>query len=362
MRIVSVLWDKSATTGAHKRLLYLLNGLSNRGNDAILITKEGGDFGLDKIETIELREGGIPSQKVDSVRALVHSNTFVEEKVREADVIVSFGLGGAVPGTYLKYRFGIPMLLALRSYPVENVVAQGRLKEAVRRIAVSTYLRGILMGIDRVVMQTEIQRKKLVQNYSVRQERTTVIRNNILGDLEEPSDSIRAEKLLFAGTLDYRKGIDTLLRALPSLVETENVHLHVAGRGPMKKDAERFVRKKSLGNHVTFHGYVTEIKSLMRKVDLVVIPSRFDSFPNVALEAMSVGTPFIVSDLPDVRSAFGRATQYVKANDCNSLARKLISLQNEDKYLKLKEKYIEQRKKFKFDWINKFEKEIEKVK
>jgi glycosyltransferase involved in cell wall biosynthesis len=100
----------------------------------------------------------------------------------------------------------------------------------------------------------------------------------------------------------------------------------------------------------------------MRKVDLVVIPSRFDSFPNVALEAMSVGTPFIVSDLPDVRSAFGRATQYVKSNDCNSLGRKLISLQNKDKYLKLKEKSIEQRKKFKFDWINKFEKEIEKVK
>jgi glycosyltransferase involved in cell wall biosynthesis len=189
-----------------------------------------------------------------------------------------------------------------------------------------------------------------------------VIRNNILGNLEEPSNSNRAEKLLFAGTLDYRKGIDTLLRALPSLIKTEDVHLHVAGSGPMKKDAEQFVKKKNLDNYVTFHGYVNKIKLLMRKVDLVVIPSRFDSFPNVALEAMSVGTPFVVSDLPDVRSAFGEAAQYVESNEPSSITKKIVSLQNTDKYRELKQQSLNNRMKFKFNWIDEFEKEIAKIK
>ncbi|MCS4150734.1 glycosyltransferase involved in cell wall biosynthesis [Salinibacter ruber] len=193
------------------------------------------------------------------------------------------------------------------------------------------------------------------------QEKTSVIRNNIIGDLKQPKESTRAEQLLFAGTLNYRKGIDTLLRALPPLIASENIHLHVAGDGPMRNDAERFVEKNGLRECVTFHGYVDEIQVLMRRTDLVVVPSRFDSFPNVALEAMRVGTPFIASDIMDVRSAFGPATQYVPVNDPESLAEKLASLQRPDQYSELRDQCMSHRTEFDFDWVGEFESEMTKL-
>jgi glycosyltransferase involved in cell wall biosynthesis len=362
MTIASVFWARNARTGAHERLLHLLRGLSERGHRVFLFTKAGYTFEKEGITTVELREGWIPSQKLDALRALlVRSEVETKKEIEDVDLVISFGLGSAVPGMYVKRGFDAPMLLGLRAHPVENVVVQGALRQSVRRFVTSLYLRMVLQEADCVIMQTEVQREKIVRDYSFRKERVSVVKNNILGDIEQPTESDRAENILFVGTLNHRKGIDTLLRAVSYLGPSTEIHLDVAGKGPMKDDAERFVEKNALGHHVTFHGYVHNIRAMMRRADLVVIPSRFDSFPNVGLEAMGVGTPFIVSDLADVRSAFGCVTQYIPPGNPERLAEKIASLQDPDQYRELREQCMSHRSGFDFDWVGAFESEIRRL-
>ena len=359
MKILSVFWAREVVTGAHERLLHLLRGLADRGHEVVLSTKTGFSFDADGLNTIELREGWIPSNKLDSLRALLVSKKAVPEEFADVDIVVCFGLGGAVPGIYLKHILHVPLLLGLRSYPIENMRKKNRLLQSVYRLPVHAYLTVALAASDRVVLQIETQKEKVLENHSVPEEKVGVIRNNTVRSLEEGTDSRGAKNLLFVGTINYRKGIDCLLKAFGHMEPSEDVHLHIAGTGPMKEWAESYVAENELQSSVTFHGHVENVRQMMRRSDLVVIPSRFDSFPNVGLEAMEVGTPFIISDLPDVRAAFGRAAEYVPPDNPPQLAEKLSALQQLERYRSLRNRCLAHRSDFDFDWIGEFETELQ---
>ena len=246
MTVASVFWAKETTTGAHERLLHLLRGLADQGHEVVLFTKAGFSFDADGLNTIELREGWIPSNKLDSLRALLVSKKAVPEEFADVDIVVCFGLGGAVPGIYLKHILHVPLLLGLRSYPIENMRKKNRLLQSVYRLPVHAYLTVALAASDRVVLQIETQKEKVLENHSVPEEKVGVIRNNIIGTLEEGTGSQRAKNFLFVGTINYRKGIDCLLKAFAHSESLEDVHLHIAGTGPMQGWAESYVAENEL--------------------------------------------------------------------------------------------------------------------
>ncbi len=97
---------------------------------------------------------------------------------------------------------------------------------------------------------------------------------------------------LFVGDLKLpRKNLETLLQALTSLPQ---VHLAVAGkleRSPYPK----LVKQLGLGDRVHFLGFRQDIAQIMRAVDLFVVPSRYDTFGLVVLEAMASGLPVITT-------------------------------------------------------------------
>jgi glycosyltransferase involved in cell wall biosynthesis len=73
---------------------------------------------------------------------------------------------------------------------------------------------------------------------------------------------------------------------------------------------------------------------------------------------MEVGTPFIISDLPDVRSAFGQATEYVPPDNPPQLAEKLSALHQPECYRSLRNRCLAHRSNFDFDWVGEFESEL----
>lgn len=105
-------------------------------------------------------------------------------------------------------------------------------------------------------------------------------------------------RLLFVGRLEHRKGIDTLLDALPVLVEREDVVIDIAG-GPSDVDPVPAFRARHAGqpwlDRVRFHGGVDDATKwrLIAAADIAVIPSRYESFGLVAVEAMMFGKPVI---------------------------------------------------------------------
>ncbi|MHA2070262.1 MAG: glycosyltransferase family 4 protein [Candidatus Thorarchaeota archaeon] len=126
-----------------------------------------------------------------------------------------------------------------------------------------------------------------------------------------PSKDDSQFTVLFAGRLDYQKGVDTIIDALRYLEhEKKNgIVYKICGTGPMRADVERFADSRP---NVHYLGYVPddELVQLYKNASLFLMPSRRETFGLVAMEAMASGTPVVVTDIPGprtfVRESFGK--------------------------------------------------------
>ena len=104
--------------------------------------------------------------------------------------------------------------------------------------------------------------------------------------------------LVVASRLEWEKGVHTLLDALPSLRRRlPGLRVVVAGRGSQREALEQQVGQLRLGRVVSFTGWLTEpdLAALLAAADLVVLPSVYEPFGLVALEAAASGTPLVVA-------------------------------------------------------------------
>ena len=114
--------------------------------------------------------------------------------------------------------------------------------------------------------------------------------------------------LAFLGRLDiYMKGLDNLLDAMVLLQRTHNVKLKIAGWGPERNRLllENKIEELDLGTTVTLVGSVddTEKCTLLSDATLVCVPSRFEGWGIVAIEAAAAGKAVVGTDIPGLRDA-----------------------------------------------------------
>ncbi len=105
-------------------------------------------------------------------------------------------------------------------------------------------------------------------------------------------------ELLFAGRLEYEKGVQDLLAALPRIRRTHpGTTLAVAGSGTQQEWLEELARKHRVLGAVRFLGSVerSELIELMHRCAAIVLPSRYEPFGIIALEAAATGIPLVVS-------------------------------------------------------------------
>lgn len=101
-------------------------------------------------------------------------------------------------------------------------------------------------------------------------------------------------RLLYAGRLDQEKGIETLIEALPEILDLEGVEITVVGRGSYETFFQTYVHQ---GYH--FGGYVRErdeFLQLLQSHHLLLAPGPFETFALGVLEALAVGLPVLGPD------------------------------------------------------------------
>jgi len=106
--------------------------------------------------------------------------------------------------------------------------------------------------------------------------------------------------ILYVGRIVREKGIFTLLDALEKLrKQGKDVSLVYVGEGPLKEDLAKEVLRRKLNDRVTLAGFVDEKKlvSLYNSSDVFVLPSHYEPFGMVVLEAMASRIPVVVSDV-----------------------------------------------------------------
>lgn len=153
----------------------------------------------------------------------------------------------------------------------------------------------------------------------------------------------QGEKLnvLFLGVLHKRKGVDILIDAIDKLVIhnklNSNVNFIIAGSGPELKNLKHKVNILGLSKIIHFEGWIEgkEKKELMKKCQLLVLPSYAEGLPVSILEAISYGMPVIASNVGDISSAVidGWNGYLIVPGDSNKL---MISL---DKIINDRDRY-----------------------
>ncbi len=107
-----------------------------------------------------------------------------------------------------------------------------------------------------------------------------------------------------AARLVLIKGVSYLLQAMRILRrENPNLHLEIAGDGPLRSSLEAEARLLALDNAVTFLGWQANLLPVLARWDVYVQPSLMDATPITTLEAMSVGLPVVASNvggLPEI--------------------------------------------------------------
>jgi glycosyltransferase involved in cell wall biosynthesis len=104
--------------------------------------------------------------------------------------------------------------------------------------------------------------------------------------------------VLYVGRLVYEKGIHILINAVPKILSKVNAKFIIVGSGYMKEQLLNIVRSMNLEHKVLFEGFVDEetLVRLQKTADVSVVPSLFEPFGIVALEAMAAKSPVVVSD------------------------------------------------------------------
>jgi glycogen(starch) synthase len=110
--------------------------------------------------------------------------------------------------------------------------------------------------------------------------------------------------VILVGRLVYEKGFQLALEALqPIIGRLGNVRFLVAGSGTHEQQLKTQAAALGLSEHGTFLGWIGDdvLHSLYRIADLCVVPSLYEPFGLVALEAMASGCPCIVADTGGLR-------------------------------------------------------------
>jgi glycosyltransferase involved in cell wall biosynthesis len=112
----------------------------------------------------------------------------------------------------------------------------------------------------------------------------------------KPAD--QPHKILFVGRITKQKNLGCLLKALPSIESRFKWELAICGEGEEQPETLKLIDKLKIGDRVKLLGYCTEIYSIMQKADVLILPSKYEGMPNILLEALEIGLPCIVSNIP----------------------------------------------------------------
>jgi D-inositol-3-phosphate glycosyltransferase len=247
---------------------------------------------------------------------------FVEREQVSYDVLYShYWLSGEVAWT-LRERWGTPVVQMFHTLGhMKNRVAQrSSERESSRRIESETRIVGFA---DRLVAATPAEKAQLTWLYGADPCRISVVSPGVDLRRFHPIDKALAKSaigapedrrmILFVGRIEPLKGIDTLLRAVALVAQNHpnwlpNACVAIIGGDPSKdgraENAE-MARLQALwtelgiGELVTFLGAKDQdtLQYYYSAAEVVVMPSHYESFGMVALEAMACGTPVIASQV-----------------------------------------------------------------
>ncbi len=223
----------------------------------------------------------------------------------------------------LKILYKLPLVTTIHSTEIgraEAVAAKSRMIQQDYQKVITNIEQRLLNYSDRVISCSNYMSGHIKRTFNIpankinlipngvdclRFNPSTNIREQIMKSFRRrysiPERSVNSKIILFVGRLVQEKGVHVLITAFEKLTHNKKISLNliVVGEGPLRQRLMRKVEGLGLKKHVHFLGFVddTTLISLYSSADIFVVPSLYEPFGIVALEAMSSRTPVVVSNV-----------------------------------------------------------------
>ena len=158
---------------------------------------------------------------------------------------------------------------------------------------------------DTIIVLSDKWKQDLLKYIDLPTSKIYIIFNPADSTLVKNPYSLNNKTILYAGTLNTRKGYEDLLKSFKLLREhNSNYSLSFAGNGEIDR-AKQIANNLGILDKITFHGWLTgeDKKHLFSTASIFCLPSYAEGFPMAVIDALSYGIPVIttpVGGLPDL--------------------------------------------------------------
>lgn len=260
-------------------------------------------------------------------------------KIEKYEIVHAHSLfsdGGVAYKIYEKYQ--IPYIVSVRITDIDIFLKYF--------IHLKSYMETILTNASYIIFLSPSLKKRLLKKIksekliNLIEAKSTVLpnaisdfwHNNMLFRYPYQKQSFH---LIQVGKLTKGKNTKTTLQTVYKLKDRGfDVHLDIVGTGPERKKLEDLVKKLEIAENVKFYGFIDDIKELQelyRRADFFVLPSYFETFGIVYVEAMSQGLPVIYAKNQGIDGYFadGEVGYAIDPFSSSEICDSIIKISNE---------------------------------
>ncbi len=351
IRILTLSWEYPPyKIGGIAEHIYGLSKALTRGGQEVHVATLGA-FSYEENEGVHLHRIAVDASKPDFITrmngemkkigaSIIESN----ENKSAVDIIYvhDWMVGSAAVNLASRYRK--PLVATIHSTEFER--SQGIKKEYQMRI--HEVEEQLVKLSDHVIVCSESMEGEIQDLFGVTG-KISVIQNGVdvskfdfFVDREAIKEkfcgSKRSKMILFLGRLVYQKGVHVLIGAMPRILSSysrvkRDVKLVIVGEGSMRKQLERDAAYLDVSKNIVFTGYQDDhtVRSLLKAVDVVVVPSLYEPFGIVVLEAMAAKAPVVASDVGGLSELISDAEDVkVPPNNSERVAEGIVKILSED--------------------------------
>lgn len=330
--------------GLGRHVEALARELAAAGHEIRLITRGDAGSGADEVrDGVRVRRSAVDPIAIDfTTESLLAWALAAEHALLRAalpvvrhwrpDVVHAHDWLVAQSAVTLSQVTGAPVVATIHA--TEGGRGQGWLPEPLN-LAIHSVERWLAHRATEVITCSRAMHDEVTRLFDVPGERVTVVPNGIDPGRWRVAPGTRAAAraragpggplVVFAGRLVPEKGLQTLLDCLPVLRRTRpGLRLLVAGAGGHLESLRAQARRLRVARAVQWCGLVRaeDLAPLLAAADVAVVPSLYEPFGIVALEAAAVGTPLVVAETGGLLDLVGNAVAAASfpAGDATALA------------------------------------------
>ncbi|NND76151.1 MAG: glycosyltransferase family 4 protein [Ilumatobacter sp.] len=314
MRVLMSSWDfpPKETGGTAAHVAGLSHALAEAGHDVVVLTvaHPGADREAERTGPVRVVRGvtDLPwlpktepvSRTASANHALVKLGARLPELLEgwQPDVVHGHDWRMGWTADTVASLFDVPFVLTMHG--TERVRHGGELPPGTPS-DINSIEWWLAFQADRLISPTKFMVDQLVTGFELPPELVARVPNGIDPDLWKAPDDEPVEREPFVlswGRVQFEKGFQVLARAMTAVRgRVPGVHCTIAGRGSYLPELQSQLDVEGVSDIIDLPGFVndTELRRLTQRAGCVVIPSLYEPFGLVALEALAAGAPLVVA-------------------------------------------------------------------